>query len=583
MTEPNNKFIEILPEAAFQIGLYVNSTMIIELAFAVLVSEGAFLAAARMEPDFQAGKNNTTQFGRPKEDLNEDELNRIEAASSDFQSRINGIASKLTEPAMTWLQDLPEFRKLIRFKESTFSSSKMQHAKVQLTVDKLVKLLNNFVRGRIMAVGIQSITHTQNLRANSNRSFEHYLEPYDGNFEYLYDTLSYSERYLTRFYWDLLSDMQWHIGINSNMGYYFEGDTVSSQIDSKALHSKGIPRVNMWALTDAQEAVNALMLSEVKDGNFYGGHIPPECYTKPEPKSPPISPLEGTKLDPFWYVSVDHFYEHSPKVVVNEALAAGNPAQDAKSIVNPPVKNESSASTHTVPIVRGILGVPSDVKSDYTSLPFFSLPKVLSEVQAHLSNVCRSMLVDQYFGARSFVDTLVCMSDEELKYLPLWAGGNEDGTGGVFEKPIPPAEFGVAPNGPGPAYHTGLSVFSQTSSIVDIDEDDQMTEVGTVNTSIAVQNGFSSHVDRRIIMSDFGSIASYVDVRDYEETGSSKEVERTEAHDLSGEVKGKEVDLDEIHDYKENGKGKSKEVELVHEEDFMIVSDDEDDLEDIVM
>jgi hypothetical protein len=115
MTEPNNKFIEILPEAAFQIGLYVNSTMIIELAFAVLVSEGAFLAAARMEPDFQAGKNNTTQFGRPKEDLNEDELNRIEAASSDFQSRINGIASKLTEPAMTWLQDLPVKCNTLRF------------------------------------------------------------------------------------------------------------------------------------------------------------------------------------------------------------------------------------------------------------------------------------------------------------------------------------------------------------------------------------------------------------------------------------------------------------------------------------
>ncbi|EED16950.1 conserved hypothetical protein [Talaromyces stipitatus ATCC 10500] len=31
------------------------------------------------------------------------------------------------------------------------------------------------------------------------------------------------------------------------------------------------------------------------------------------------------------------------------------------------------------------------------------------------------------------VDTLVCLQDEEFKFLPLWAGGNDDGTGGVFD------------------------------------------------------------------------------------------------------------------------------------------------------
>ncbi|KAK5042895.1 hypothetical protein LTR84_012397 [Exophiala bonariae] len=35
-------------------------------------------------------------------------------------------------------------------------------------------------------------------------------------------------------------------------------------------------------------------------------------------------------------------------------------------------------------------------------------------------------------------DTLLCLSEDEFKYLPLWAGGNDDGTGGVYDdNPVP--------------------------------------------------------------------------------------------------------------------------------------------------
>ncbi|KAF7558510.1 hypothetical protein G7046_g5645 [Stylonectria norvegica] len=57
---------------------------------------------------------------------------------------------------------------------------------------------------------------------------------------------------------------------------------------------------------------------------------------------------------------------------------------------------------------------------------------------------------------------LLTLTNNELKYLPLWAGGCDDGTGGVFESFLPPAEMG--PNGPGPAYHTGLTLPSSPSS-----------------------------------------------------------------------------------------------------------------------
>ncbi|KAK4172846.1 hypothetical protein QBC36DRAFT_337001 [Triangularia setosa] len=51
---------------------------------------------------------------------------------------------------------------------------------------------------------------------------------------------------------------------------------------------------------------------------------------------------------------------------------------------------------------------------------------------------------------------LLNLEDNELKYLPIWADGLEDGSGGVFQDVIPEAEMG--PSEPGPGYHTGYTV-----------------------------------------------------------------------------------------------------------------------------
>jgi len=93
---------------------------------------------------------------------------------------------------------------------------------------------------------------------------------------------------------------------------------------------------------------------------------------------------------------------------------------------------------------------------------------------------------------RSITDTLLCLTDNEFKYLPLWAGGMDDGSGGVFNADVPNATLG--PNGPGPAYHTGFSMASRASTEVGYDGE------STVDTSVAVENGYSDHFDRRRVM-----------------------------------------------------------------------------------
>ena len=54
------------------------------------------------------------------------------------------------------------------------------------------------------------------------------------------------------------------------------------------------------------------------------------------------------------------------------------------------------------------------------------------------------------------------LDENELKFLPMWAGGWDDGTGGVFQEQIPPTEMG--PSEPGPSYHTGWTVPTDTDA-----------------------------------------------------------------------------------------------------------------------
>ncbi|KAK4165934.1 hypothetical protein QBC43DRAFT_207496 [Cladorrhinum sp. PSN259] len=61
---------------------------------------------------------------------------------------------------------------------------------------------------------------------------------------------------------------------------------------------------------------------------------------------------------------------------------------------------------------------------------------------------------------------LLSLEESELKYLPIWADGLDDESGGVFQEVIPPAEMG--PSEPGPAYHTGYTIASRSGTDTDM-------------------------------------------------------------------------------------------------------------------
>ncbi|KAI9873583.1 MAG: hypothetical protein M1830_010836 [Pleopsidium flavum] len=130
----------------------------------------------------------------------------------------------------------------------------------------------------------------------------------------------------------------------------------------------------------------------------------------------------------------------------------------------------------------------------------FSLGTFLLQVNNEIRGVCAEMLAPPDFSTRSdtldlaLTDTLVCLVGSEWKYLPLWAGGNDDGSGGVFDDSVPLAEPGVSAGVPGPGFHTGLS--SAGSSEYELIGNSQ-DRSSSFHTSTVVNDGLSDQFDRR--------------------------------------------------------------------------------------
>ncbi|KAK1988998.1 hypothetical protein LZ30DRAFT_683519 [Colletotrichum cereale] len=104
---------------------------------------------------------------------------------------------------------------------------------------------------------------------------------------------------------------------------------------------------------------------------------------------------------------------------------------------------------------------------------------------------------------------LLNLHHNELKFLPLWAGGNDDGTGGVFEHSLPPADYG--PAGPGPGYRTGVTIPSEASStsgsVSSVLRHLRLEEGSTVGPgSVDVQDGISTVFNPTKVVADDRSV-----------------------------------------------------------------------------
>lgn len=145
-----------------------------------------------------------------------------------------------------------------------------------------------------------------------------------------------------------------------------------------------------------------------------------------------------------------------------------------------------------------------NISSDPAMTEFFNLHEFFLQAIAAIEATARRKL--QYADCLireepheiGITNTLVCLQDSEWKYLPLWAGGFDDGTGGVFNDQLPAADLGFTT--PGPEVHTGSTPANSIrtpSEFSMVDSDDGADTVNTVNTSMVNNRSFAGALHRK--------------------------------------------------------------------------------------
>ena len=201
------------------------------------------------------------------------------------------------------------------------------------------------------------------------------------------------------------------------------------------------------------------------------------------------------------------------------------------------------ASIFTVPGTnwRSDWVAPPDQQSELGSQTFFDFSQFSREADAYISDFASKKLLPSDTASRedpyrpTIIGTLTCLQDSEWKYLPLWAGGLDDGTGAVYNDDImetaPDMGFSTA----GPSIHTGSSTYSDNGDF------DMLSDAGTssssFNPSTAVMDGHTDQLHRHQTYSA-SSISSTDDsivdlVKDEEEEAARRQVAAYEAAEVA--------------------------------------------------
>ncbi|PBP16382.1 hypothetical protein BUE80_DR012830 [Diplocarpon rosae] len=575
IAEPNCKIFEILPEDCLRIGMLLENLAITRYAFTILVSEEALRVGTAKHGSDGAKECNastkTTRFGRNRESIDEDMLNSIQHAGRNFHARIEQEVKTLLDPGMVWVEIQPDFQKLVRIKdfiEASANQSDPQLEEKRSIINTAIGNIKHYVRGRIFWCFFQSLDEAQAKNWNDRRWQEQHVVK--GEFtENVYGSLTGYERFMTRYLWATMRMIRWEKNSAQCTTNLIHDDSNAADITSKAHAAAAeykILRVTIHDLLHSIRRLNILITKCIVNDHYNNGMLPKECRKqrsallnldtmKEAQKSVKSESLSDEVEKPlFWRRALEARDEVAPGVSSSKHVHSaptppkegiGSPSKKRVSILVPSIGSNQSVkslpsknfdftlnslclpsfpSPKPEPLTSSEIQVPPDRDIGPLS-PFLNLPSLFMQIDSHLSALVTTILSRGEIDHPSICDTLLCLSDDEYKYLPLWANGLDDGSGGVFETELPPAERG-GPAGPGPGYHTGSTVNSSRASTELGFDDGDMSMFGgsssaeNARTSIGVEDGLSEdHADRRrtLLESDFptptsshlGSEASY--------------------------------------------------------------------------
>ncbi|RAL61160.1 hypothetical protein DID88_010499 [Monilinia fructigena] len=228
----------------------------------------------------------------------------------------------------------------------------------------------------------------------------------------------------------------------------------------------------------------------------------------------------------------------------------------------------------------------------------FSLSTFLNQIRLYIDKICHSVLSrPDILEFTILTDSLLCLTDNEWQYLPLWAGGNDDGSGGVTSADVPPAYYsnvgGLTPGvqykgvagfvGVGSSVNTSLDVRDGSTRTVTIAGSDVESEsgkkVGIANDSDS-ESVFSVDSYDMVVVTPAGSGSN----SDFEIVDGSADEEIGDEFTVSGDSLGdSEIsNIEMAGDHEEAKKNGKDNLDVNEDEDYLDWTDrgeSEDDWE----
>lgn len=439
---PNSYFLEVMPEVSLKIADGLQCHDLCRDVFAILIGEEALATFhRRADKDFDC---KLSVYGRKRDDVPELYQTGIEYASKAFADRIMGEFTLLVDDNMSWLECLPEFQKL-----ALDGPLSLNAANELLAVRSMLQL---YVRGAIYKVLCTNYSGMPSLDEGQAGVDDLFPRESWGS---IWTTLLPHERILTRSFWNALKACDLLAGsTNFDIGGAGHQFWPMSQITAveEELRKCGtmesvitadmecmVAKLNQWSIFNSKGPEES-----VEDNNLGKGlmhRMPWRHMNLPSRNSKtkndvPEPELGSTSSD---CPSVDYWWEHDS---ADNLLPAKKNLSNliAAQLAMGPKHHSAGESSRAVGMeLEGHL---------------FSLPKFLSQAKQYLETVTRRMLAMPDAATRmqtlelGLTNTLVCLTSSEWKVLPLWAGGNNDGTGGVFEDDVPLSHSGFSTAGP---------------------------------------------------------------------------------------------------------------------------------------
>ncbi|KAL5044175.1 hypothetical protein BDW71DRAFT_108408 [Aspergillus fruticulosus] len=371
----NRRLIELYPEVTYRLGKGIQCARLMRHSYRVLVGEEA-LRLLRDSSAPTPQKRKTTVHGRPRGSLDDDDEQRVQYAGESLLGYAIEQFVELAGTEMRWLHQSEMFQNVLAYNPRT------PHALE--TKENLIYCLKDFVRTSIIAALSQE--RTTKLLMKVFQPPETYPAT---DFLTVYNTLSLTERIMSRTFWALLSDTR------------LTGSDGSADVAVPWGTSLASLGAGFGAFRDQHDAIIRRI-------------------TKPE-----------------LYSRVAAFN----RLILHTDLGPW-----------PERRQRKYFGTEYDELMYGPDGS-------------FSVALFLEQVYYHRRTFIERIFPPDRDEMRYVIaDTLTSLSEQQYRFLPLWAGGCDDGTGGVYADQIPFAETDGF-SAPGPSIYTGSAAPSVAPSV----------------------------------------------------------------------------------------------------------------------